>query len=103
MGVALLHQGVGQLQQQLHLLPGLPRLLLEGVVLLQEGLGLLLRGAHLGVGAEVDVALLLDPGQGLTGRPLEENILLVLVQPLLLRGPVLQNSVLLSQQLLQDN
>ena len=58
---------------------------------------------HLCVGVEVDVALLLDPRQGLTGRPLEENILLVLVQPLLLGGPVLQDSVLLSQQLLQDN
>ena len=72
-------------------------------MLLQEGLGLLLRGAHLGVGAEVDVALLLDPGQRLPGGSLEEDILLVLVQSLLLGGPVLQHSVLLSQQLLQDN
>ena len=64
--VALLHQGVRQLQQQLHLLPGLPRLLLEAVVLHQQLLGLLGVVADLGVGGQVDVALLLDPGQRLS-------------------------------------
>ena len=81
------------------------------------------------VGVEVDVALLLDPGQRLPGRPLEQDIpvgdedyndgcddcegvdddvndvnhlLLVLVEPLLLVGPVLKHPVLLGQQLLQD-
>ena len=101
-GVTLLHQGVGQLQEQLHLLPRLPRLLLEGVVLDQQLAGLLVRVADLGVGGEVDVALLLDPGQRLAGRALEQDILLVLVQPLLLAGPVFQHTVLLSQQLLQN-
>ena len=101
--MALLHQSVRQLEQQLHLLPRLPGLLLEGVVLLEEGLGLLLAATHLGVGAQVDVALLLDPGEGLPGGPLEEDVLLVLVEPLLLAGPVLQDPVLLSEELLQDN
>ena len=99
--VALLDQGVRQLEQQLHLLPGLPRLLLEAVVLHQQLLGLLLGVADLGVGGEVDVALLLDPGQRLSRRPLKQNILLVLVQPLLLSGPIFQHSVLLRQQLFE--
>ena len=94
-GVALLDQGVRQLEQQLHLLPGLPRLLLEAVMLHEELLRLLGRVADLGVGGQVDVALLLDPGQRLSCRPLKQHILLVLVQALLLAGPVFQNSVLL--------
>ena len=59
--------------------------------------------AHVGVGREVDVTLLLDPGQRLPGRALEQAELLVLVKPLLLGGPVLQHTVLLSQKLLKND
>ena len=51
---------------------------------------------------QVVVPLLLDPGQGLPGRPLEETELLGLIQALLLLGPVVQDPVLLVEQFLQD-
>ena len=53
--------------------------------------------------AEVVVALLLEPGEGLLGSALEEAVLLVLVQALLLVRPVLQDSVFLGQEFLQDH
>ena len=46
----------------------------------QQRLRLFLGGSDLGgVGREVDVSLLLDPGQGLLGGALEEAVLLILV------------------------
>ena len=100
--MTFLHQGVGQLQQQLHLLPGLAGLLLEGVVLHQQLLGLLVSVAHLGVSAQVDISLLLDPSQSLSCGALEQNILLILVQPFLFTRPIFENSIFLSQQLFQN-
>ena len=58
--------------------------------------------ADFGMRRQVNVALFLNPGQALAGRPLKEAVLLILIQPLLLGGPVLQHPILLSQQLLQD-
>lgn len=75
---------------------------LEAIVFCQEPLRLLLGSSDFGMRRQVDISLLLDPSQALPGRPLEEAILLILVQTLLLRGPVLQYSILLSQQLFQD-
>ena len=77
---------------------------LECVVFRKQGLRLFFGGAHPGaVRAEVVVALLLEPGEGLLGSALEEAVLLVLVQALLLVRPVLQDTVFLGQELLQDD
>ena len=75
----------------------------EAVVFLKQGEGFLPAVSNVGVSRQVDVALLLDPGQGLSGRTFEQTELLVLIQPLLLRRPVFQNAILLGQKLFQND
>ena len=72
-------------------------------MLFQKSEGLLLVVANVSVRGQVDVALLLNPGEGLPGRPLEQTELLVLVEPLLLSCPVFQNAVFLRKKLLEND